>query len=71
MGVCTCAVCHTQKEKGRMLRNRKAGHAPLGKGLGTVSGPLPLRRLWGGRKSAGFGGREGRVQIPASPLGAV
>lgn len=63
MGVCMCAVCHTHKEKERMLRNRKAGHVLLGRVWGTVSGPFPQRGLWGGRKSAGFGGREGRFKF--------
>lgn len=67
---CVCVLCAThRKRRGGCYETEKQTMLLLGRVWGTVSGPLPLRGLWGGGKSAGFGCREGRVQIPAYPTG--
>lgn len=68
--VCVLCVTHRKRRRG-CCETEKQAMLLFARVWGAVSGPLPLRGLWGGRKSAGFGGREGRAQIPAYPLGAV
>lgn len=61
-------VTHRKKRRG-CYKTQKQAMLLFARVWSTVLGPLPLRGLWGGRKSAGFGGRESRLWKPWS--GAV
>lgn len=64
---CANVLCVMHGRRGCEVE--KQAVIPFGKDCDPVR--LPEGTVWSGRKSASFGGREDRIQIPAHPLSAV